>query len=242
MARISKTGNLSGAVGNLVFVSNGDYQYVRSKPGKVKQSAETKKAASVFGKVSARDKIFRQALVEQITLVTDNRYAARHRARMAKTLAPPDSSQPLTTELNFQNPEALVGFDFNNTLIWTKCTQFYPEFSMNEEGSVACKIPALVWNKQIKALKKTRSAVLKFEAFAVNPTDEDMKISVLATFLANISAVQSQEATTWSFATQNHGDWILVVAALTFAGEISPLNSTEKSASTYLWARNKRNV
>ena len=76
MARISKNGNLSGAVGNLVFVQNGKEQYVRSKPHKVKQSAETKKAASVFGWVSSRDKEYRRVVVEKFSLLTDSRYAA----------------------------------------------------------------------------------------------------------------------------------------------------------------------
>ena len=47
MAKISKNGNLSGSVNNIVFVESGEYSYVRSKNERVKQSAKTKAVTSV---------------------------------------------------------------------------------------------------------------------------------------------------------------------------------------------------
>lgn len=242
MARISKNTNLSGAVANLVFVQNGKEQYVRSKPGKVKQSAQTKAAASVFGWASTRDKIYRKVLVEKSAIVTDNRYAARHRARMTKTLIKATLDQSSTADLSFQNPEALLGFDFNSNLPWEKSTQFYPEFSHDEARKVQCKIPSLQWGKQIKPPKKITKAQLIFEAFTINPNTENIAITNLATLTVEISATQNQEAITWDFPFPTNSEWVVVIGILSFDLSQSNLSSTERSSATYLWAKNTSEI
>ena len=241
MARISKNGNLSGAVGNLVFVQNGKEQYVRSKPHKVKQSAETKKAASVFGWVSSRDKEYRRVVVEKFSLLTDSRYAARHRARMAKTLGTPNPVLPATGELSFQNPEALVGFDFNTHLLWEKATQFYPEYTLDELGNVKVKIPALHWGKQIKSPKKCKTAHLKLEAFSLDPNAEPLEITAISSVNFLISPTQSQEATSWDFVLPTNKPWIVVLGILSFDLGRSHFSEAETTSTTYLWAKNSAN-
>ena len=63
MGRIGKNGFISGSVSNLVFVNRDGVNIVRSKPGVVKQSENTKRAAGVFGYVSQRDASYRRALM-----------------------------------------------------------------------------------------------------------------------------------------------------------------------------------
>lgn len=236
MARISKNGNLIGGVGNFIFVRNDDKQYVRSKPAKVKQSAKTKAAASVFGWMSTKDKLYRQVLLDQFPIVTDSRYAARHRAKMAKTLVTPDAADPSANPAVFQNPEALLGFEFNNDLLWTKATQFFPEFSNIVADEVLCKIPALKWGKQIKPPKNCNKALVTFEAFHVDPNAETMEILPLSTWSAELSYGQSQDATAWNFDVSNLGSWLLILGSVKFNGDASLLSLNQKNAATYLWA------
>ncbi|WP_417431535.1 hypothetical protein [Halpernia sp.] len=237
MARILKNGQLSGVVSNLVFVQKGTTQYIRSKPAKVKQNAKTKAAASVFGWISAKDKLYRQLLLEKFPLIKDNRYAARHRARMGKTLVTPSLSLPKSNPSVFQNPEALMGFDFNNDFLWTKATQFYPEFSNNSD-EVQCKIPLIQWGKQIKAPKNTIEAQLTFEAFSINPNAETMEIVSLSTWTVHLSFGQNQDATDWNFAVPDSATWVLILGKVSFGGGTSVLSLNQKNAATYLWAKN----
>ena len=238
MARITKNGMLSGVVGNLVFVQNGAYQYVRSKPAKVKQSAKTKAAASVFGWMSTKDKLYRRLLLEKFPIVADSRYAARHRARMGKTLVTDPASTTTPNSAVFQDPQALMGFEFNNDLLWTKATQFFPEFSSIVPDEVQCKIPVLQWGKQIKAPKNTTKAEVTFEAFGVDPNAENMELISFSTFTTQLSYGQVQEATDWNFAIPNTATWVVILGRVSFSGGTSVLNVEQKNAATYLWARN----
>lgn len=63
MARVKSNNNLSGAIGNIVFVNDGNRSYVRTQPDKIKQTERTKAAASVFGVVSEREKWLRRHLL-----------------------------------------------------------------------------------------------------------------------------------------------------------------------------------
>ncbi|MCB4235564.1 hypothetical protein LDL59_11945 [Kaistella anthropi] len=56
MANLKKNGNLSGAIGNIVFVNDGQRTFARVKPDKVKQTPETKAAARIFGLVAPEKK------------------------------------------------------------------------------------------------------------------------------------------------------------------------------------------
>ena len=62
MAKLKKNGNLSGAIGNIVFVNSNDRTFVRAKAGRVKQTPKTKAAAGIFGLVSTREKYLRMEL------------------------------------------------------------------------------------------------------------------------------------------------------------------------------------
>ena len=86
MANLKKNGNLSGAIGNIVFVNDGKRTFARVKPDKVKQSPETKAAAGIFGLVSAREKMFRLQLLRILGIPPLQYFAARHRARIRKTI------------------------------------------------------------------------------------------------------------------------------------------------------------
>lgn len=238
MARIRKNGLFSGVIGNVVFVQSGDVQYARSKPTIVKQNAKTKAAASVFGWLSNRDKIYRQLLLEKFPLVTDSRYAARHRSRMGKTLVTPNIFLPSPNTTLFQNPEALMGFDFNTNLPWEKSTQFFPEFKCSEAREVQCKIPTLAWKKQIKPSQKSQSAKVSFEVFGVDPNQENMEIVPLLNWVLEISAGEIHEESTWTINLPNSVFWVVVIGKIVFEGGNSTQNWEDRTSATYLWAKN----
>jgi len=112
MGIVKNNQNLSGLVGNLVFVNTEGRLLVRSRPGKVKQTAKTKAAASQFGYASGADRVFRNHLLAEIKVHTDRSFAYRHRTvfvRMCERL--PVEGKPVFTFAN-GNPKALEGFNF----------------------------------------------------------------------------------------------------------------------------------
>ena len=68
MARVNKNGNLSGAIGNLVFVNRDGKTHVRSKPKKVNQYTTIRGAATGFGKNSGHDRILRESITDKIQI------------------------------------------------------------------------------------------------------------------------------------------------------------------------------
>ncbi len=148
MANIKKNGNLSGAIGNIVFVNDGDRVFMRAKPARVKQSARTKNSSKAFGLVSSREKIFRLRLLHEMGIPAMQYFAARHRARIRKTLTP-DNGGTATTNPTFGNPQALTGFSFNPKTEWQTCTNFFPEFNMQPGNEMKIILPDLKWKDQI---------------------------------------------------------------------------------------------
>lgn len=236
MARISKSGNLSGAVNNLVFVNSGDYQYVRTKPSKVKQSPNTKEASSAFGKISSIDKEFRMHLLQQIPLITDGRYAARHRARMGKALSAAVRNSHANTISSIGIPEALAGFSFNAGSPWEKCTNFYPTFEITENREFGCTIPELELGSEIIVVKNVQSVHLRLDAFSINPLEKQMELNLLSTHNTEIIRNQTHPAQSWNFNFTDKNCWLLVTATLIFH-EISANAPATRGSSCYLWAK-----
>lgn len=237
MAKISKNGNLSGTIGKLVFVNSGDYHYVRSKPAKVKQSQKSKAAAALFGWMSGQDKIYREAIKYAFSITTDRYYSARHRARIMKSVLNSKESPTNTPSLTLGTPETLIGFDFNAALPWQTIFRSYPQFTINKEGVVECKLPTLHWGEHIKPPKGAVSASLKLQAFTTDPDQKIVEINLVASHTLSLNPSDTIPEALWVFNAPNQNAWLIVLGTLSFGYtaniQVPPLNES----AAYLWAK-----
>jgi hypothetical protein len=236
MARLKKNGNLSGAVGNIVFVNDGDRVYVRSKPGDVKQTKNTKVAASVFGWVSKQEKQFRLILQDKIGLVPQQYFAARHLARLRKTVVQQEGSSGKIIP-SFQEPTALVGFDFNPKLEWERCTNFFPVFEIDEDNVFTVTIPAIAWGKEIKPPTAADVATINIHAIHTDLNQKTVSVDLYSSLSVPVKEKEILSSQKWTFSIPEKTKWLLVIAMINFESAKKPLEKTEKTAGTYLWAK-----
>ncbi|MDC8026141.1 hypothetical protein NBY09_08190 [Elizabethkingia anophelis] len=154
MGNINNKAQISGAVGNVVFVSNGHKTIVRTKPGKVKQSKSTKAAAGFFGQISRQDSRYRKALLELLQLNTDTTYAYRHRASFGRVAVRYKENETEYMSLLKGSPQAMEGFDFNMQSPWLSLCRFFLKFDLSAQGDLRIKIPDVELGIQIKNDKK----------------------------------------------------------------------------------------
>ncbi|WP_111307019.1 hypothetical protein [Confluentibacter sediminis] len=237
MAKPIQDGTLSGAIGNVVFVNKGDYTYARSKPGKIKQTAGTKAAASTFGWVSQQDKTYRRALTQAYPLVTDSYYAARHRATMAKALNPTLGATTPASSLASNMPQALEGFEFNSQVPWAKTCHFYIEVNQTDNNTVDCLIPALNLGQNIKPPKAVRSALLQLHAFTVNPNKPDIDITPLSSHETTLQPHKTIPEALWQFPMPSEKGWLLILGTVTFKFEQAHVDNKLQGSATYLFAK-----
>ncbi len=234
MARLKNKGNLSGAIGNIVFVNDGQRVFVRSVPDTVKQSERTKVASKVFGLVSAKEKGLRRHLLQALGMPALQYLAAKHRGRLQKTVVADGEGN-----LQFGTPEALAGFEFNPHLEWSRCTNFFPVVKTDNNGTMEVMLPELKWGQQIKAPKNATSARLKLCAVAVDMNSENLTIKTVSEVSFSLSRYQSADAQTWSFTQPNEG-WLLVLGSLYFEGAGS--TNAECFSGCYLWVGTGKDV
>ena len=233
MAILGKNGGLNGAISNLVFVQSGGRTIVRSKPDGVRQTARTKSAASVFGAVSEREKWLRNELLYRTGFPKLQHFAARHRARLRKTIVQ-DEDSLLHGRASFGRPDALAGFDFNPALPWSGCTNFFPRSITREDGAVDVSLPELQWGVQIKPPKDARSAVLKLVALAVDMNLENPEIRQVSELAVGVSPGGRSPEQALRIPAVEEGRWLLLAAGLNFAR--SRKAPAECVSGCYLWA------
>lgn len=233
MAILKKNGSLSGAVGNIVFVNSGGRTLVRSKPDGVKQTERTKAAASVFGTVSEREKWLRREITYGLGFPALQYFAARHRARLRKTVTA-DADSIIYGKANFGTPEALAGFDFNPKLEWSRCTNFYPTIKKNEDGSVAVHLPEIRWRHEIKPPRNAKSASLNLHALAVNLNGKTPDIRRIGDLTMDFKNGNHTSAQIWNIENTQPDHWILIVGILRFTGNFN--SNAECFSGSYLWA------
>lgn len=233
MARITKNGLLSGLLGDLVFV-NGDSPHVRTRSSQPQQTEKTKAAAKAFGYASAQDKLLRGALERQLPLITDPKYASRHRARVRKALAPIQQN-PINFSLSL--PEALVGFDFNALCPWEKITCFYPEFRVTGTRELECMIPALKAGQQILLPPDARCAEVRLDAFTVNPAGRSIQLNLISHHTSAISISSPTPPSVWSFDIPDETAWLVVLGTVLLQSATPNCTAALRGSSTYLFAR-----
>jgi len=236
MARLKKNGNLSGAIGNIVFVNDGDRSYVRAKPGTIKQTKNTKAAASIFGWVSAQEKQFRIILQDKIGLVPQQYFSARHAARLKKTVVPEESGSA-NPRARFQEPTALVGFDFNQKQEWERCSNFFPDFEIDKGNILTSKIVSLTWGQEVKVPKYANFATLNLHAISTDLNQRNVSVEVLSSLSVTIKEKETIPSQEWSFSIPEKTKWLLIISTIHFESTSKPLEKSERTTGTYLWAK-----
>lgn len=236
MAKLKKNGHFSGMLNNLVFVDSDERSYVRTKPDRVKQSPQTKTAASTFGFVSTREKSFRLRLLRLLQLPAPQYFAARHRARLQKTVTSRLGSSTSPTPA-FADPVFLTGFDFNPKMEWQRHTNFYTEI-VHEENQIRVSIPDIKWKQQIKPPKNCVSAVLALHAVAADLNQSSVEFTELAALETTVSGNSAVPAQEWLVSTAGAAGWLLITASLKFKTSGFDLPAKHQFSATYLWAGN----
>lgn len=236
MARLKKNGNLSGAIGNIVFVNDGERAYVRAKVNNPNQTQNTKIEADKFKLAGLKEKQFRDILTDKIGLVSHQYQAVRHKSRLLKTI-----SKQVTESGNaifkFENPEAMTGFDFNPKMEWDHCTNLYPKYKVSEEGVMKISIPKITWGEQIKPPRKATTATLSLYALAVDFNKKLVAVDILASLPQTIAEREKIPEQNWTFEVPKDERWLFIIALLDFESSKAELSKTEKTAGTYLYAQ-----
>lgn len=238
MARVNKNGLISGGIAHLVYVNQGDRNILRSKPDQVRQSANTKKAASIFGYISKRDAQYRRKLIQLCKLVTDDRYAYRHRSQFYKMATSHRQTLEGPVSIVEGEPKMMEGFGFNRHTEWQKICRFFPEIQLDEEArTLSITIPELVWNREVKPPKKMSSATLRLICIAALPDQENYQnIELLQEVDLEIGPGKGIEETHFTLTDIPEGQLLFVIGEIRFQQtriqQISPLLC---AANSYLW-------
>ncbi|MBU4537568.1 MAG: hypothetical protein L6264_06530 [Weeksellaceae bacterium] len=235
MARLKKNGNLSGAIGNVVFVNDGGREFVRARPDRVKQTAQTKAAAGIFGLVSSREKTFRLQVLRMLGVPAPQYFAARHRARIRKTVTG-DNGITAGTGSGFGNPQAMVGFSFNPNMEWESCTNFFPTFEMVPNSGMKVQLPELKWKNQITPPKNCSSSTLKLLALTADFNTAAVPVKVQAKLELEISRSSAVPDQDWNFPVDPAEGWLLIIGCLKFASPNQSSVMKEEFSAAYLWA------
>lgn len=236
MARLKKNGNLSGAIGNIVFVNDGERSYVRAKPNNVKQTKNTKAAASVFGWVSQQEKQLRLILQNKIGLVPQQYFGARHLARLRKTVTQQEGSSGKMIP-RFQEPTALIGFDFNPKLEWERCTNFFPVFDTVDTDVLVLGIPALTWGKEIKPPQHATLTTINIHVVTTDLNQRNVSLELLSFFSMTLKEKENLPSQELTVNIPEQTKWLLAIATINFDSNKKQLEKTQKTAGTYLLAK-----
>lgn len=238
MGRISKNGFINGSIANLVFVNQGDRNIVRSKPDHVKQSANTKKAAGIFGYVSRQDALYRRRLMFLCGLTTDDRYAYRHRALMCKMAVRHRENSENPVSLLEGNPRMMEHFNFNRHLEWQSVCRFFPDIHLDDSaGVLTISVPELGWNRELKPPPKMTSAKLRFICITALPDEAiHQNVQLLSEFQMDAAPGQRIQETVFSVNGIPEGQLIFVIAEIQLQdGKVSLISPQLRTAGIYLW-------
>lgn len=237
MGRIGKNGFISGSVSNLVFVNRDGVNIVRSKPGVVKQSENTKRAAGVFGYVSQRDASYRRALMYSCKLTADKGYAYRHRAAFHRMAVHERTKSEDTVSLLRGNPKLMETFNFNRHLEWQKCCRFFPEVLLDQEtATLTVELPELRWKKEVMPPAGTGTAEIRLMLVAVQPDVINSTVKLLGEWRVQVS-VSSPSPADVVEVKEVPGDHLLfLIGEIRFTPFGSPgVSPLSMISSAYLW-------
>lgn len=138
-----------GIIGNSVVRKGRDGQIIQSKPIRVKQTQETKKSASLFGKASTFSKHIRRQLSHTYSHNNDsgmiNRLTTLNRVLLAHCLQPETQTFIFTTD-SFRK---LAGFEFNTKSPLANSWWVQPELTL-VDNTLQINWPAMEIPAQLK--------------------------------------------------------------------------------------------
>lgn len=221
MAKINKNGSLSGSIKNLVFVNNGEIQYVRSKPTKVKQSSNTKKAAKTFGLISTTDKIYRELIQNHFKINTDSRYAARHRAALSRTYNNFNTATPC-----FDTPKALEGFCFNKNMPWENTVRIHLEIKQHTKETITVKIPTITLGKNIIVEKKPNKTAIIYYAYTIDINNEQLTINKIDELEFIVKPKEIITPEDWILNCAHQKGWLIILGTITLIHNDSTIGTS----------------
>lgn len=236
MARVNKNGNLSGAVGNIVFVNRYGETHARRKPGKVNQTSNTKKSASGFGNNSSQDRLVRAAITEKIDIRNYQCFAVNHRTRLGLTIFQ-SQDEDGNTQMRYENPQSMVGTIFNNNWQWERAVNFYPDYNLPEDNSMMVIIPELNLGKQIKLPKNATRAILKLHALTIDPNKRVVMADILSSLTFDLDKNQNVPSQEWQFQIPENTYWALIIATISYSSPKNNIAEEHMHTGTYLWAK-----
>lgn len=236
MGKIKNTGQISGAVANLVFVNRNTKTYVRSKPDSIKQSKATKTAAGIFGQISQLDSRYRKELMALLRLHPDNQYAFRHRSCFSRMAVRYKENRKEKVSLLKGDPKSMEGFDFNQQMPWVSACRFFPEFHLLPEGKLQVSIPELELGTHIKTGKPVSKAVLQLFCIAANP-DIPAGIRLLSDIRMELNP--KTEASEWLIPDIPEQQLIFVIGQLKLYEWKHQAYKLTDTSAVYLWGKKK---
>ena len=134
MATIDKKGRRKGKIGDTVHKTWMDKDVVQSAPGKgnVKQTEETKKAASVFGKVSSFGNLIRDSFKEIIMGYYDTLMIARLTGQLNTNLRKCYNPEDKTWAFEEHSLKSLEGFEFNINSPLKRNSSINPTYNLTD--------------------------------------------------------------------------------------------------------------
>lgn len=236
MAKLKKNGNLSGAIGNFIFVNKNGKLHVQERSNVYNMSPNSENAFILYGQNSSQDKLVRQAITEQIYIRNYHCFAVNHRTRLQKTMLHTIHAQG-EGSIRYTNPQAMVGTIFNNDWDWEKATNFYPDYNLDNNQVLAVNIPQLTLGKQIKLPKNAEKASLKMYAFTIDPNQKNPKANILSSRSFDLEKNKNIPAQNWVFDIPKDAFWTLIIATISYTSRKNNIAEEHKHTGTYLWAK-----
>lgn len=160
-------------------------------------------------------------------------------ARLRKTVIQQEGSSGKMIA-RFQEPTALIGFEFNSKQKWESCTNFFPELEINA-NNVSASIPAISWGREVRPPAFTNLAAIDMHAISTDLNQTSVSAELLSTLSLNIREKDVLIAQEWHFSLPADTKWLLVIAVITFDSNKKQLSKTEKTAGIYLFAKSINN-
>ncbi|HEY1025683.1 MAG TPA: hypothetical protein VGE26_11000 [Sphingobacteriaceae bacterium] len=167
MARIDNQGKIRGSVGNYSYRVVGDKNLLQSKPGKVKQTANTKESASEFGLASTSAKVIRSCLYALIQGRHDGGMINRLQQTVYHAIKTGTGTRGNRT-LYDGDLSKLLGFEFNNRSPLSEVLKIKPSAVMDGSGRILVTIPSFKTRRDMKMPSRANGCYLRVVVTALN--------------------------------------------------------------------------
>jgi len=160
MAVIEKDGALRGTVANYVYRRYRNLNIIQSKPGRVRQTLNSKKSSLEFGLCCSTAKQLRTAF-QPVVMGYDGSMINRLNGLVRRSVQACRSKSAGQRDLHDAELSMLQGFQFNADSALSKVLKVRPEVSLTADRRVRVKIPALDRLTDIQAPARTSYYILR---------------------------------------------------------------------------------